>query len=156
MKSTIKIPLLGLVAMTCVGGVRASEQPNFSGDWHMNAAKTDYRGYPGPAVYHRTITHVGDKIIIVSEQSGGAGDGINTLSITTDGKPLTVDVNGTSTVATVECDGSALIATTVVASYGVEFRDRMSISEDGKELISVVEIKSTQGVADLRIVFDRQ
>jgi hypothetical protein len=147
--------LLGLATMAYVGAA-AVEKPNFSGEWKMNAAKSNYGDFPGPASYLRKIAHVDENITIVSTQSGGNGDGTSTLKLTTDGTPVRTEINRTTVVASAKLDGNALITSTKVESIGVEFSDRMTLSDDGKELVSVVEVTSTQGKVELRIVFDRQ
>jgi hypothetical protein len=133
-----------------------SDKPDFTGWWSLNTAKTNYGGYPGPSAYRRAISHGGGSISMVSEQSGGQGDGVNTLTVATDGKPVAVIVNQTPTIVTANWDGGGLIMRVAVESYRVEFMDRLHLSADGTELISEVEITSTQGKAALTIVFDRQ
>jgi hypothetical protein len=43
-----------------------------------------------------------------------------------------------------------------VTTAGLQFNDRMSLSEDGKLLTSKVQILSDQGDVEMTIVFDRQ
>ena len=104
----------------------------------------------------RKITLADAALVIVEEQSGGASDGTTTRKYTTDGKSSTFEINGTPIVGSATWDGAALIVSTSVESVGLTFKDRMSLSADGRELTSVVEMASQQGPAALTIVFERQ
>jgi hypothetical protein len=53
-------------------------------------------------------------------------------------------------------EGDALILTSTVDAMSVKFTDRMTLSGDGRILISAVHISSPQGDLDIMIVFDRQ
>jgi hypothetical protein len=149
-----------LYTLVCVAvaasAATASHKPDFSGEWKMNAAKSNYGAIPAPTLFVRKIVHAEPNITIVEEQSGGGSDGTVTRKMTTDGKPATIDINGTPVACSAAWEGSALIATTSVDSAGVTFKDNMSLSVDGKTLTSVVKISSSQGEGELTIVFDRQ
>jgi hypothetical protein len=134
----------------------AANQPNFNGEWKMNPAKSNYAGFPAPASMTRKIELAEPSLVIVENQSGGASDGTTTRTYTTDGKSSAFEINGTAITGSAVWDGAALIVNTSVESAGLTFKDRMSLSADGKELTSVVQIASQQGPAELTIVFDRQ
>jgi len=150
----ILLAALAVIAFSSIGA--AADQPKFSGEWKMNPAKSNYGGFPAPASMVRKITLADAALVIVEEQSGGASDGTTTRKYTTDGKSSTFEINGTPIVGSATWDGAALIVSTSVESVGLTFKDRMSLSADGRELTSVVEIASQQGPAALTIVFERQ
>jgi hypothetical protein len=153
----MKYWLFTLVAVAVVASAAAvSHKPDFSGEWKMNAAKSNYGAIPAPTLFVRKIVHAEPNITIVEEQSGGGSDGTITRKMTTDGKPASIDINGTPVACSAAWEGSALIATTSVDSAGVTFKDKMSLSEDGKTLTSVVKITSPQGEGELTIVFEHQ
>jgi hypothetical protein len=153
----MKYWLLALVSVAAVASAAAvSHKPDFSGEWKMNAAKSIYGAIPAPALFVRKIAHAEPHITIMEEQSGGGSDGTITRKMTTDGKPANIDLNGTPVACSAAWDGTTLIATTAVDSAGVTFKDKMTLSEDGKTLTSVVKITSSQGEGELTIVFDRQ
>jgi len=149
--------VFAVLAMLAVSSVSpAADRPNFSGEWKMNPAKSNYSGFPAPASMVRKIKLDELSLVIVEDQSGGPSDGTTTRKYTTDGKPSAFEINGTAIVGSAAWDGAAMIVNTGVESVGLTFKDRMSLSADGKELTSVVQIASQQGPAELTIVFDRQ
>lgn len=149
--------LLAAFAVIATSGVSAAaDQPKFSGEWKMNPAKSNYAGFPAPALFTRKIELAGTSLVIVENQSGGPSDGTTTRTYTTDGKSSAFEINGTPITGSAAWDNTALIVNTAVESVGLTFKDRMSLSADGKELTSVVQIASQQGPAELTIVFDRQ
>jgi hypothetical protein len=153
----MKYWFLALVSVAAVASAATvSKKPDFSGDWKMNAAKSNYGQIPAPTSFVRKIFHAEPKLMIVEEQSGGGSDGTVTRKMTTDGKPTSIDINGTPVTCSATWDGTALIATTAVDSAGVTFTDKMSLSEDGKSLTSLVKVTSNQGEGEITIVFDRQ
>jgi len=149
--------LLAAFAMIATSGVSAAaDQPKFSGEWKMNPAKSNYAGFPAPASMTRKIELTEPSLVIVENQSGGPSAGTTTRTYTTDGKSSAFEINGTPITGSATWDAGALIVNTSVESVGLTFKDRMSLSADGKELTSVVQIASQQGPAELTIVFDRQ
>jgi hypothetical protein len=145
---------LAMIAISSVGS--AGDAPNFSGEWKMNPAKSNYGGFPAPASMVRKIKLTEPSLVIVEDQSGGPTDGTTTRKYTTDGKSSAFEINGTPITGSATWDGAAIIVNTIVEGVGLSFKDRMSLSADGKELTSVVQIESQQGPAEITIVFDRQ
>ena len=132
------------------------EKPNFSGEWTMNAAKSNFGQLPPPAKFVRKIQHSEPSLTVIEEQSASGGDSTTTRKITTDGKSVTLELNGAAALCSSVWDGADIVATTALDSAGLKFTDRMSLSSDGKMLTSKVQIATPQGDADLIIVFDRQ
>jgi hypothetical protein len=133
-----------------------SNKPNFSGEWTMNAAKSNFGQLPAPAKFVRKIQHSEPSLTVIEEQSAGGSDSTTTRRITTDGKSVTLELNGAPALCSSVWDGADLVATTALDTVGLKFTDRMSLSSDGKVLTSKVQIVSPQGDAELIIVFDRQ
>jgi hypothetical protein len=134
----------------------AAEQPNFSGDWKMDGAKSTFGPLPAPTSITRKITHAEPSLTIVEDQTSDMGVQNTTRKYTTDGKEMTFESQGAHVTSSAVWDGSVLVVVSTVAEIGVQFTDRMSLSEDGKTLISSVHITSAQGDLDLKVVFDRQ
>ena len=133
----------------------ASDKPNFSGEWTMNTAKSNFGQLPAPAKFVRKIQHAEPSLTIIEEQSAAGRDSTTTRRITTDGKSVTLELNGAPALCSSVWDGADLVATTALDSVGLKFTDRMSLSSDGKMLTSKVQISTPQGEAELIIVFDR-
>jgi hypothetical protein len=151
MKALLLVVVAGLT-ITC----SAADKPNFSGEWKMNPSRSNYGAIPPPAIFIRKIVHTEPEISIVEEQSGGTADSTSTRKITTDGKSASFDMNGTPVTASATWEGNELVANSNAESLGLKFKDRMSLSDDGKVLTSLVHVTSNQGNVELTIVFERQ
>jgi hypothetical protein len=127
--------------------------PNFSGDWVMVGSKSDFGSIPAPASFTRRIVHYDPKIEITDLQVGGAPP--STRSMSTDGKPSRLEINGTVTSASIVWENSALVATTVLDDINLKIIDRMVLSEDGNILTSKSVVSSPQGEVVLTVVFER-
>jgi hypothetical protein len=134
----------------------ASDKPNFSGEWTMNGAKSNFGQLPAPTKFVRKIKHSEPSLTVIEEQAAGGRDSTTTRKITTDGKSVTLELNGAAALCSSVWDGTDIVATTTLDSVGLKFTDRMSLSSDGKVLTSKVQIASPQGDGELIIVFDRQ
>ena len=153
----MKAAFSALFALTLLAGTAAAaDKPNFSGDWKMNAAKSNFGPIPGPTSIVRKVTHAEPSLSIVEEQQGDQGTQVTTRKYTTDGKDMTFESSGAMVRGTAVWDGNTLVLTSVVDAIGVTFTDKMSLSADGRTLTSAVHIASAQGDLDLVVVFDKQ
>lgn len=135
---------------------KASDKPNYSGEWKMNPATSNFGQFPPPNSFVRKIAHTDPTLSIVEDQAAGGAQSTTTRKITTDGQPATLELNGYAAVCSAVWDGKDIVATTSMDSVGLKFTDRMSLSPDGKTLTSKVQISSSQGDGEVTIVFDRQ
>ena len=148
----------GAVAAEKPAGTKAatSNKPNFSGEWTMNAGKSNFGQLPPPASFVRKIQHLEPSLTIIEEQTAGGSQSTTTRKITTDGKSVTLELNGAAAACSSTWDGADIVATTALDSAGLKFTDRMSLSSDGKVLTSKVQMATPQGDAELVVVFDRK
>jgi hypothetical protein len=142
-----------LVVVASVGW--AAAKPNFTGEWQLNLSKSNYGSMPAPTSLLRTITHADPSLEIVDDQNGGRRTGVSTRKYMA-GKTTNFEINGAAVEGSAAWEGASLIVTTKVASVGLMFKDKMSLSSDGKQLTSDVQIDSNQGPAHVTLVFDRQ
>jgi hypothetical protein len=145
-----------LVLAALAGTAAAADRPNFSGDWKMNAAKSNFGGLPAPSAVVRKVTHADPSLVIVEDQTSDMGTQTATRKYTTDGKETSFEANGAEVKGSAVWDGDAIVVTSTVEAIGLRFTDRMTVSEGGRTLTSVVHIASPQGELDITIVFDRQ
>jgi hypothetical protein len=138
------------------GAAVAADKPDFSGDWKMNPEKSSYGPIPMPSSFTRKITQKDPSIVIVEEQVQDGTKQVTTRTVTTDGKPATLELNGNQVICSATWEGNSLIANSQVDAYSITFRDHMSLSPDGKTLTSEIQVFSGQGDAALTIVFERQ
>jgi hypothetical protein len=138
-----------------VGG-QSAVKPNFSGEWNINLAKSDFGVLPPPASIVRTITHAEPALTIVEVQRSDLGDQNTTRKYVTDGTETSFNANGADVKSSASWTEDTLVVVSRVDAIGVTFNDKMSLSADGKTLTSRVHITSPQGEVDLTIVFERQ
>src|ERR1700691_113704 len=110
---------------------KASDKPNYSGEWKMNPTTSNFGQFPPPNSFIRKIVHTDPTLSIVEDQSAGGADSTTTRKITTAGKPAALELNGFAAVCSAVWDGKDIVATTNMESAGLKFTDRMSLSPDG-------------------------
>jgi hypothetical protein len=142
-----------LVVVTSFGWA-APAKPNFTGEWQLNLAKSNYGSMPAPTSLLRKITHKEPSLEVVDDEVGSRRTGIRTRNYMTSG-PTTFEINGAAVEGAAAWEGTSLIVTTRVDTVGLTFKDKMSLSGDGKQLTSNVQIDSSQGSAQVTLVFDR-
>jgi len=145
-----------LLAVALVAGAQAPAKPNFTGEWVMNAAKSDFGPVPPPDVITRSITHAEPALTIVETQKSAMGEQNTTRKYVTDGTGMTFESNGATVKSSAVWKDSALVIVSTVEAVGLGFDDTMTISADGKALTSIVKISSPQGDVALTVVFDRK
>jgi len=144
-----------LLAFVMLGGA-AAEKPNFSGEWKMNAARSNFGGLPAPTSMVRKITHAEPSLTIAEEQQSDLGVQNTTRKYTTDGRPSSFEANGAEVKGSAVWEGDDIVVTSSVDGIGLKFVDRMTVSDGGRTLTSAVHISSAQGEIDITVVFDKQ
>ena len=79
-----------------------------------------------------------------------------TRKYTTDGKEGTFESGGAPVKGSAVWDGDTMVVDSNVEIAMLHFVDRMTLSDGGKVLTSMVRITSPDGTADLKVVFERQ
>ena len=133
-----------------------SAKPDFSGEWKMNAARSDFGPVPAPSSMTRSITHAEPALTIVENQSGGMGEQSVTRKYVTDGSDTTFPSQGVDVKSSAKWADNTLVFLSSVDVVGITFNDTMSLSSDGKSLTSKVKITSPQGDVEVTIVFEKQ
>lgn len=156
MKS-LRLALLAIAALASVA--QAADKPNFSGDWKLNAAKSDFGPIPAPATYTRKVTHAEPSITIEDKQTGSPlGDQQDTRTYTTDGKEISYQANGADVKGAMTWDGDALQINSKASIQGMDIviKDKITLGDGGKTLTDSVHIGSPQGDLELKLVFEKQ
>jgi hypothetical protein len=143
-----------VVAAALVSG-QAAAKPNFTGEWTMNAARSNFGAFPAPTTLTRTIKHDEPSITIIEHQVAAMGEQSATRKYVTDGTPTTFEAQGTTVPTSAKWAENALLVVSSVEALGMSFNDRMTLSADGKTMTSVVRISSPQGEVEMTVVFDR-
>jgi hypothetical protein len=153
-----------VVSMLALATTFAADQPNFSGEWKMNAAKSDFGQMAGnaPSAMSRKIEHKDADITATTTQSTPGGDRTTTSKYKTDG---TETVNKMRTPqgemdakSTAKWDGNKLVITTnfEVQGNAITSTETWELSEDGKTLTANARIATPMGDLDRKIVMEKQ
>jgi hypothetical protein len=156
MKALSKLALI-IAALASIA--LAADKPNFSGDWKMNAAKSNFGPVPAPATYTRKVTHAEPSITVEDTQTGTAlGDQHDTRTYTTDGKEISYQANGADIKSAATWDGNALLINSKASVQGMDIliKDTITLADDGKTMTDAVHIGTGQGDLDLTVVFEKQ
>lgn len=134
-------------------------QPNFTGTWKLDPAQCSFGSVPGPESRVDIIDHK-DSVIKVSTVQKGTmqGDVDYSYSLTTDGKPSTMNFQGTDATNTAYWTQDMLEVDTDTTFQGTELtiKSLWSLSEDGKTLTVNTHFASSLGELDQKLVFVKQ
>lgn len=136
----------------------ALAKPNFTGEWKMNADKSDFGPMPPPEKFERNISHDDPSMKWSQVQVGPQGEVKSEMSYTTDGKPSVNKTPRGEITGTAAWDGDVLTITTKREFQGMEITqaERWSLSEDGKTLTINNKITAPQGEFDIKFVLDKK
>src|SRR5947209_5704607 len=124
--------LLSLAALAAL----AAAAPNFSGDWKMNVAKSDFGPVPAPDTFTRTIRHKDPALEYSTHQKGAQGDVTTEVKYTTDGKPAVNKINGSDSTGTAKWQGEALLieSTREIQGMQIQSKEIWTLSDDKKTI----------------------
>lgn len=148
-----------LVTLGLASFASAADKPNFSGEWKLNIAKSNFARAPPPASYTRKVMHAEPSITIENIQTGTpAGDLDDTVTFTTDGKQVSCQSSGADVKSSIRWDENALRLDSKVSVLGMDtaYNEKMTLSDDGKTMTDAVHVRAAQGDLDLTLVFERQ
>ena len=146
-------------ALVClIVTTEAYAAPNLTGEWKLNASKSNYGSVPKPELMIRTITHKGPLLTISTYQKGPQGEVTTELKYTTDGKIVVNNVQGSETRGTATWQGNQLLVENSRNFQGsqIKTRETWDLSADGRTLIIATRITLPQQTLDLTLVFDKQ
>jgi hypothetical protein len=136
---------------------RASN-PNLSGEWKLNLAKSDYGKFPAPIGVTRKIDDDGSKLVSITTQKGAQGEVTSKLTYTTDGKESVNEVAGAQAKGTAQWIGGMLIIESSREFQGATLKQKeiWRLSPDGKVLTVDARVSIPNGEFDVKQIFDKQ
>jgi len=152
----------GLISfLLCLATAAAGNLPDFSGEWKMNSAKSDFggSGMPMPDLLTRSIKHEDPLLEYTTHQKGARGEVTSQLKYTTDGKPASNKLQGREAKGTARWEGDTLVIESWLEVQGMEIKGRevWALSTDGKTL--TIRNHTTipqQGEFDTKLVLEKQ
>jgi len=127
MKTHLKTLLLSMAVLSAIA-LSAATKPNFSGDWELNAAKSDLGGAP----ITKLVVHIEHKDPVFQYTAQGTADGQDfeeSETFATDGTPRH-DSRGATVKA--HWDGAALVIESTGSDGELLDKSRLTLSADGK------------------------
>jgi hypothetical protein len=141
--------LLTLPAALAIG------TPNFSGDWKLDLARSQYGSFPAPAAMTRKIQHSDPALAMSTSQKGPQGEVTTELKYSTDGKPVVNKLASGETHGTARWDGDRLVIESAREVQGGQAKQKetWNLSDGGKTLTILTHIAVPQGEFDVKQVF---
>jgi hypothetical protein len=145
-----------LTLLLCVAV--AQTKPNFSGEWKMNAAKSDFGQMPAPTSLVLKIAHSDPELKVARTQVSERGEFTSESAYTTDGKECVNKTRFGESKSTLKWEGNALVIATKMDFQGneVTITEKWSLSDDGKTLTQNRHFSSSQGEGDAKTVLEKQ
>jgi hypothetical protein len=152
------IPLAAATVFLLSCGAAKAAEPNLSGEWKLNLAKSDYGKFPTPISVTRKIDHTGSKLVFSTTQKGTQGDVTSKLAYTTDGSESVNEVGGGQSKGTAQWVGGMLIVESSREFQGATLKQKeiWRLSPDGKVLTIDSHVSIPNGEFDVKQVFDKQ
>ena len=145
-------------ALAAASASLAVAKPNFSGEWTVDVAKSDFGDMPAPGSMVMQIDHADPKIAVKQFQSGGPlGELKADLSFMTDGGETKNNVRGSAMVSSGKWSGDSLKINTKMAWDGnaVSIVETWKLTSGGKNLEIVRQIVNDQGASTMKLVFNK-
>ncbi len=154
-------PLLSTLTLSlslCATVVFAAGKPDFTGEWTLNAARSDFGPMPAPEKMVRKIDHRDPDLRITTILAGQGSERTNESAYKTDGSESVNRSGQSETRSVVKWEGSNLAFATKreIQGRSIEQNERWTLSEDGKTLTVDGNLKSPQGELPLKMVLEKR
>jgi hypothetical protein len=133
--------------------------PDLTGNWKLNAAKSDFGQFPAPSTMTQKVSHAEPKLTVGVKMASDMGEFEFTLNYTTDGKEcVNQGFGGSESKSVLKWDAETLLIDTKGAFGDSPYtmKDKWVLSEGGKVLTVLRRFSSSMGDVDQRLVFDKQ
>jgi hypothetical protein len=147
-----------LLAALLATAAFAQSQPNFSGTWKVNVAKSDYGVLPPPESRTDVIEHTGDTVKNSVSAVGQQGKQDYTLTFKTDGSESVNKIADNQAKITAKWDGPVLVVTIKLNLQGqdIDIQSKWALSGDGSTLTQNAHLATPMGEMDQKVVLEKQ
>jgi hypothetical protein len=152
----------GVILLLAASAAAQGATPNFSGTWSVDVAKSDFGPAPPPDSIVMVIDHKEPNIKATTTQKGQQGDTSNETNVTTDGTENVNKLRAMGTEqdvkSTAKWNGKKLATarTLDVQGMSIGMNDSWEISDDGKVMTIVREVRTPQGDFATKMVFNKK
>jgi hypothetical protein len=150
----MRVPLLLLVTSALLW---SGTNPDFSGDWKLDLAKSDFGKSPAPVAMTSHIQHHDPELTVESKITRAEDTYTTKYRWFTDGREVSNTIRGNEIRTTVMWNAGALISNAKTKVDGVTLNvvDRWQLSEDGDWLTVSRTIVAPQGNAEQTFVYGK-
>jgi|ERR1051326_1462807 hypothetical protein len=136
----------------------AADRPNFTGDWKMDADKSNFGQLPRPVEYERKIDHKDPLIRMSVRQVSSTGEQTVDLKLRTDGQETSNSSRTGEAKTTGKWAGRDLQLTTTREIDGGQAvtRETWSLADDGKTLTSLTLMRTPRGSFEIKMVLKKE
>jgi hypothetical protein len=149
--------LLALTISTAAQG-----QPNFSGTWTLDVAKSDFGPMPGPDSVVMVIDHKDPALKVNVAQKSQMGDATNDSTYTTDGKDnvnkMRSPAGDQDVKSTTKWNGKMLATSRTIEAQGMSIGidETWDLSPDGKVMTINRTLNTPQGAFTTKMVLNKK
>ncbi len=146
------------MALLCGAINLLAAEVNFSGEWRMNADKSNFGALPRPDRLSRKIVQHDSHLKIETTQFGQQREIVTDLAYTTDGAECKNVIRGQEFTGNARWDGDALLIESKREVQGTEIvqRENWTLSDYGRTLTIANHVGTPQGAFDITIVLEKQ
>jgi len=147
-----------LLLLPLIAGLALAQKPDYSGEYKLNAEKSDFGRLTKPTAFTRKIEHKEPNIHVISTFTGPNGDVVTDVKYTTDGKPTVNVVRGAEIRGEMTWEGDGLLLTTTRTVNGKELvtKEHWQLFEHGKVLSTLSHTAMPDGDMAILMVMDKQ
>ena len=149
------------IAMLVFGlGTAMAARPNYTGEWKLNAEKSDFGMAPPISQRADKIVHNDPSLQITRAQTIAGGAGTSTYDCTTDGKDCTISVTG----AAIKLSGAFKWVDDALTFDGkgaynggdLSIHEKWGLSADGKTITIQRQLTVSEGEVGQTLVLEKQ
>jgi hypothetical protein len=150
--------LLALAVLFAATGATAYAKPNFSGEWKLDADKSNFGPMPPPDRFNLSVKHSDPDLEITTDQAGPQGEDKSTAKYKTDGSESVNSMRGTDVKSKAGWDGDKLKIASKLDFGGTEITldQTWELSGDGNTLTNTLKINSPQGEFEIVYLLRKQ
>ncbi len=150
--------LMVLAVLFAATSATAFAKPNFTGEWKLDADKSNFGPMPPPDKFNLSVKHTDPEIEITTDQAGAQGEDKSTAKYKTDGSESVNQMRGMDVKSKASWEGDKLKIAAKLDMGGTEITldQTWILSEDGKTLTNALKINSPQGEFEISYVLKKQ
>lgn len=146
-----------LAALWLLAGA-AWAAPNFSGNWKLNASKSDLGQMPAPDKWEMAIEHKEPELKVTTTMVGQMGERTTSATYRTDGTETETERGQWKSKSTAKWEGDTLHVVSKISTQNGELTidEKWTLVDDGKALSIASKWTSQMGEFETKRVMDKQ